>query len=165
MKTIALIIIPAFMMFSCNKNEQAGYPADPKEEVREVQGLTDAVRDSAQSTQDNTFRYVEGDRIIKIINGDMLPLSLEEEFTNSNQHYIIKIKNFRGGEISGRVIPTDDLMNIRFNQIKRADGGYDGPFGREISYAAGEPGEMWLVIGKSNMASGNVTGPFVVELR
>lgn len=158
-------MVPAFMLFSCHKNEQAGHLTNQKEEVPEVPGLTDAGRDSAQTTQNNAFRYVEGRTIIKIINGDMLPLSLEENFTNSDQQYIIKIKNFQGGEISGKVIPENPQMNIRFNQIKKADGGYDGPFGREISYSVESPGEIWLILGKSNMASGNATGPFVVELR
>ena len=55
-------------------------------------------------------------------------------------------------------------MNIRFNQIKLANGDYDGPFGREISYDIKQKGEIWLIVSKSNMASGETKGKFEIEL-
>ena len=55
-------------------------------------------------------------------------------------------------------------MNIRFNQIKLANGDYDGPFGREINYEIKEKGEVWLIIAKSNMASGDATGKFKIRI-
>ena len=57
------------------------------------------------------------------------------------------------------------MMNIRFNQIKLADGEFDGPFGRDISYLIKKSGEIWLLISKSNMASEKATGKFTVSLK
>ena len=95
----------------------------------------------------------------------MIPLTLTDEFTTENQQYIIKIKNFNRPKIFGAITPKNPKMNIRFNQIKLSDGSLDGPFGREITYEIPQKGEIWLLIGKSNMASGEITGEFSVFLK
>jgi len=56
-------------------------------------------------------------------------------------------------------------MNIRFNQIKLPSGETEGPFGREMLLKTKEKGEIWLIIGKSNMASGETKGKFSVSIR
>lgn len=113
----------------------------------------------------NTFRVVEGDKIIKTINGDMIPLEISEEFTRNEQQFIIKIKNFSGTKISGNITSPDSKLNIRFNQIRLANGEFDGPFGREINYDVKDKGEIWLIIGKNLMADGDLKGKFTVQLK
>ena len=56
-------------------------------------------------------------------------------------------------------------MNIRFSQIKLPNGNFDGPFTQDISYEVKEKGEIWLIIGKSNMASGEAKGKFKVTIK
>lgn len=111
------------------------------------------------------FRVVESNKIIRTINGDMLPVTLSDEFATPGQQYIIKIKNFKSKQVSALIHPADSTMNIRFNQIRYADGTYDGPFGRSLSLPVSEHGELWLLVGRSNMASGNDTGKFSINLK
>ena len=112
-----------------------------------------------------TFRVIDGDSIIKTINGDMIPLKIKDEFTTDRQKFILKIKNFNKGKISGTVTSENQDMNIRFNQIKLPNGEFDGPFGQEINYDVKENGEVWLIIGKNLMASGKAKGKFSITLK
>lgn len=111
-----------------------------------------------------TFRAVEGNKIIKTINGEMIPLIISDELTSKNQQFVLKIKNFKRKEIKGKIIPENPKMNIRFNQIRLSNGELDGPFGLDLNYQVEKEGEIWLMIEKSNMASGETTGKFTVEL-
>src|SRR5690606_36540655 len=110
-------------------------------------------------------RSVENGQITTTIDAEMLPLTLSEEFTDKQQAYMIKIENFSGESISGEIVPENPQMNIRFNQIRLPDGTLDGPFSRKISYKTPDKGEIWLIVGKSNMASGVSTGKFTVKIR
>lgn len=118
---------------------------------------------SASVSEDS--RSVENGQITTTIDAEMLPLTLSEEFTDKQQAYMIKIENFSGESISGEIVPENPQMNIRFNQIRLPDGTLDGPFSREISYKTPDKGEIWLIVGKSNMASGVSTGKFTVKIR
>lgn len=111
-----------------------------------------------------TFRIVDGDSIVKTINADMIPLTITDEFTRKVQKMVLKIKNFDRAKIVGTITPENPPMNIRFNQIKLANGDYDGPFGRELNYEIKEKGEIWLIIAKSNMASGDASGKFKIRI-
>ena len=110
-------------------------------------------------------KVLEGNKIIQTIDASKIPISINEEFTNDDQQLIIKIENFKGSKITGNIVPQNEMMNIRFNQIKLADGEFDGPFGRDISYVIKKSGEIWLLISKSNMASEKATGKFTVSLK
>ena len=172
------ILLSTFLMMACSKKEAVteittgndsaavsdevtvNVPADsPQNGVVSM----DAVQN--QPPVSGTFRAREGNKIIKTINGDMIPLSVRDEFVNDDQQYILKIKNFGRQTISGEITPEYPQMNIRFNQIRLPNGEYDGPFGREISYNIKDKGEIWLIIGRSNMASGASTGKFEIQIR
>ena len=174
---IALFIIPLFLL-NCTKKD-----ADSK------MITTDSTEISAQNNVENpndssskgvifpsdaeldkkemakTFRVIDGDSIIKTVNGDMFPLTISDEFTTDRQLFILKIKNFTGKKITGIIKPENAEMNIRFNQIKLPNGEFDGPFGQEINYDVKEKGEVWLLIGKSLMASGKAKGKFTISLK
>ncbi len=125
-----------------------------------------SIQEIADSTViPQTFRVIEGNKIIRTINGDMIPLTIEDEFINPNQQLTVKVKNFTASKISATVIPSIPEMNIRINQLRLPDGQWDGPFGREFSYEIEKPGEIWLVVGKSNMASGQPLGKFKLHLQ
>lgn len=172
-----MLLIPVLLL-SCNKNEVVNKTSANNDSVATVdknvvEHSRDSVRDgmisidepnSAEEISDKS-RVVEVNRIIKTVNGDRLPLKITDEFTQKEQHFTLKIKNFKAGKIIGSITPENSQMNVRFNQIKLPNGDYDGPFGREINYDVKENGEIWLLIGKSNMASGKTTGKFTLDLK
>jgi hypothetical protein len=136
-----------------------------KEQDTAKNGIVNISDDRKLKEMSNTFRVIDGDSIIKTINGDMLPLTISDEFTTDQQKFILKIKNFKGNKIVGKVTSTKADMNIRFNQIKFANGEFDGPFGQELSEKIEKTGEIWLIIGRNLMASGNLKGKFTVSLK
>lgn len=109
-------------------------------------------------------RVIEGEEIIKTIDASQFPITIADEFSDADQQMIIKIKNFKTDKISGIITPENPEMNIRFNQIKLTNGDYDGPFGSNLTYDIKSEGEIWLIIAKSNMASGETKGKFSVRL-
>ena len=172
-----LLVILPLLIISCQK----------KEMISEDGKKTDSVILSDQTVIDNkidsaangivamgdlnatkasfkTFRVVNGDSIVKTINADMIPLTITDEFTPKVQKLVLKIKNFDRAKIVGKITSENPQMNIRFNQIKLTNGDFDGPFGRELNYEIKEKGEIWLIIAKSNMASGDATGKFKIRI-
>ena len=136
------------------------YPADSSKVV-----VLSSNDEPDKNEMAKTFRIIDGDRIIKTINANMIPLTISDEFTTDQQKLILKIKNFKGKKIVGKISAKNTDMNLRFNQIKFADGSFDGPFGRNISVEIPKPGEIWLIIGKNLMADGKLTGKFSVTLQ
>ena len=169
-----LLLIP-LVLLNCNKKEEKMKTITNNDSLKSrnenpmdssnkgVVSVHDAEKESTIAT--DTFRIIEGDKIIKTLNGDMLPLKISDEFTQEQQQMIIKIKNFKGTKIEGKVTSTNPQLNIRFNQIRMANGEFDGPFGENLNYDIKEKGEIWLIIGKNLMASGENTGKFTVNLK
>ena len=174
---ILLFTIPLFI-FSCTKKEANStifLPKDSSEISTSIQtsdsldtnngGVITLPKNPKPKQISKTFRVIEGAKIIKTLNGEMIPLLISEEFTPEHQQLILKIKNFSGNVISGKITPENPQMNIRFNQIKLANDRYDGPFARDFTYKITEAGEIWIIIAKSNMASGETSGKFTVSLQ
>lgn len=171
-----LVIIPLIMM-SCQKNETVSETTLNNDSIivsdhnsidekmdSAANGFVSIDEEKAKSVSE-PFRVIDGDSIIKVINGDRLPLTFSEEFTTDQQKLILKIKDFKGKKIIGKITPINSNMNIRFNQIKFANGEFDGPFGLDISEDIDQPGEIWLIIGKNLMADGSRKGKFTVSLK
>ncbi|MBU4539398.1 MAG: hypothetical protein L6264_01330 [Weeksellaceae bacterium] len=166
-----LFLIP-LIVFSCSRKKEVSEIPVKNNQPQSVQEKTeekpaDGVQiskdvKSAETPQDIS-RITEGDKIIRTVN--RIPAAISDEFTDDRQQLIIKIKDFDRQNISGKITPENPQMNIRFNQIKLPDGSYDGPFGKELMYKSREMGEVWLMIGKSNMASGETKGKFTVALQ
>jgi hypothetical protein len=172
----SLFLIP-LLLFSCSKKEgihtssEKQNPLDStnqivvKNFVDTLNGVVNLPTKSNSKNISQAFRAIEDNKIIKTINGDMLPLKISDEFTKDQTQLIVKIKNFKEKKISGEIVSNNNEMNIRFNQIKLPNGEYDGPFGKNISENISERGEIWLIIGKSNMASGESSGKFTISLK
>ena len=171
------LLIPVLLL-SCNKKEAVAETTLTQDSMVVVdQPLVENSQDSAnrglvilpeaQTPKEmaKAFRVMEGNKIIRMINADMIPLKVTDEFTTNDQQYILKIKNFSGSKISGQITPENPDLNIRFNQIRLADGKFDGPFSREMTYDVKGKGEIWLLISKSNMASGESKGKFTVNIQ
>ncbi|MCX8533868.1 hypothetical protein [Chryseobacterium luquanense] len=123
----------------------------------------DSLRNTNIDHKDEATEVKNGE-IIKVVDGEKLPLLIDEKFTDKNQKLILKIRNYEKTDLKASVLPKNNNMNIRFNQIKTPDGKFDGPFGREISYKITKNGEVWLIIGKNLMADGEIEGDFSVRV-
>ncbi len=130
--------------------------------------MKDSIINNAPKTKEvlrtGVMRTVKDGQIIRTADAEQLPFTLGEEFTKDGQEFILKITNFDKPNIKAKISTNEKDFNIRFNQIKLPNGDYDGPFSREITYDIKEKGEVWLIIGKSNMASGNTKGNFTVSI-
>jgi hypothetical protein len=130
--------------------------------------MKDSIINNAPKTKEvlrtGVMRDVKDGQIIRTVDAVQFPLTLGEEFTKDGQEFILKIINFDQSKINAKISTKEKDFNIRFNQIKLPNGDYDGPFGRDLTYDIKERGEIWLIIGKSNMASGNTKGSFTVSL-
>lgn len=130
--------------------------------------MKDSIINNAPKTKEvlrtGVMREVKDGQIVRTVDGEHLPITLGEEFTKDNQELILKITDFANPEIKAKISTKEKDFNIRFNQIKLPNGDYDGPFGRDLTYALKDKGEVWLIIGKSNMASGNTKGNFTVSI-
>lgn len=166
-----LAIVPLLLM-SCQKNESITETSTGQDSAlmagNEMDSPTNGMvvldQEKPKSVT-KAFRVIDGDSIIKTINADMIPLTISDEFTTDQQKYILKIKNFSEKKINATINPGTADMNVRFNQIKYADGTFDGPFGLEITQDLNKPGEIWLIVGKNLMASGKPTGKFTISLK
>lgn len=172
-----LLFLP-ILLLSCNKEKATSKISTQNDSVMVsdatvVDQLSDSLAngkvilkdENSLAENDPTFRVLQGNKIIKTINGDNLPRKISDEFTSADQQYLLKIKNFKGKKITAKIIPENPDMNIRFNQIKLANGDFDGPFGLNVDYNIPENGEIWLIISKSNMASGESKGKFTINLK
>lgn len=127
---------------------------------------TSSTNGATKELSEKNARSIEGAKVVYQIPASHLPIKLEDEFGDGINEIVIKISNYKKDKISAAILPENAMMNIRFNQIKLPNGTLDGPFGREIqSYSISKNGEVWLVVGKSNMASGDDTGKFKIELK
>ncbi|CAA7195676.1 hypothetical protein CHRY9293_01848 [Chryseobacterium potabilaquae] len=110
------------------------------------------------------MRSEKDGQITRTVDAAQLPFTFGEEFTKDNQGLVLKITNFNKPEVKAKISTNEKDFNIRFNQIKLANGDTDGPFGKDISYTIPQKGEISLIIGKSNMASGTTKGKFTVSV-
>ena len=163
-----LLLLAPIILWSCNKSDSVKESASIVDILQqrpvERDSATEVINEVPMGRQ-GMMREVEGNKIIRTADAQQIPFNIGEEFTEEYQQFIVKIKNFKQKTISGEVTPENAEMNIRFNQIKLPDGTFDGLFGRQISYTAKNDGELWLIIGKSNMASGETKGKFSVFVR
>ena len=158
-----LFLIP-MIVFSCQKKETETQQEIGKDSV--ILSTKTEEKDSVASVPTiETDREFDGDSIIRTIKSAQIPFRVDEEFTHENQQLIIKIPDFDRQNISGEIVPENPEMNIRFNQIKLPNGDFDGTFSRGMMFKSREKGEIWLIIGKSNMASGIASGKFSVFVR
>ncbi|WP_426477097.1 hypothetical protein ACP3T3_17730 [Chryseobacterium sp. CBSDS_008] len=128
----------------------------------------DSIINNAPATKEvlrkGVMRNEKEGQIIRTADANQLPFTIGEEFTKEGQELVLKLTHYDRPDIKAKISTKEKDFNIRFNQIKVPNGDYDGPFGREITYDTPGKGEVWLIIGKSNMASGNTKGSFTVTV-
>ncbi|WP_419868858.1 hypothetical protein [Chryseobacterium sp. CT-SW4] len=174
-----LLLIP-LLIISCKKEANVSdtpgkdsmtvteLPPSPSEVDSVAIRKKDSIINNSPVTKEvlrkGVMRNEKEGQIIRTADASQLPFTMGEEFTMEDQELVLKIINYDQPEIKATINTKEKDFNIRFNQIKLPDGGYDGPFGREITHTTPGKGEVWLIIGKSNMASGNTKGKFSVSV-
>lgn len=177
-----LLLIP-LIAFSCNKkeetvNETTVYEDSAKAvivdsgsvETKEAaqKKMPDSVINNSEGVKEvlrsGVMREEKEGQITRSADVSMLPFSIGEEIKEDNQEFILKITDYDKPNIVAEIKPQNADMNIRFNQVKFADGTTDGPFGKTLNIPNKGKGEIWLIVGKSNMASGNSKGNFTVSV-
>lgn len=168
-----LFIIP-LVLFSCKKevnttqikiSDSVDSKEFPVNTVDSVINKEETKIADTTTTEDNSVTAEEKGRVlVKTIEGNHFPMVIQEEFTKEHDKLILKISNYSKPQLKAKIITNQNDFNIRINQIKLPDGNMDGPFGREITYDIPEKGEVWLIIGKNNMADGRITGTFSVKI-
>lgn len=163
------LLLPVLLM-NCSKNTSSESKDNTSDTVQTVPSDTVHQQDITYNTvppQDSAEinRTEDSNTISRTFSAKRLPLTIDETFSYHGQELLLKIQEFKSGKIAGTIEPTDKEMNIRFNQIRYPDEAWDGPFGREINLPVTGEGELWLRIGRSNMASGKDTGSFRVHLK
>lgn len=130
--------------------------------------LPDSVVNSAEGVQrvlETGINREETDRqIVRSAEAKMLPFTLGDEIKNESQQFVLKLANVPMGKLKVQIEPKEKEMNIRLNQIRYPDGTLDGPFGRSAELEIPSDGEVWLMVGKSNMASSNPLGKFTIHV-
>jgi hypothetical protein len=81
------------------------------------------------------------------------------------QRIHVVVKNVSNDSLVASLNAPGKERNVRINQIIMPDGSMDGPFGHEIHYRTRQKGTYTLIIGKDNMADGQVEGPVTVYVR
>ncbi|WP_431612550.1 hypothetical protein [Chryseobacterium sp. 'Rf worker isolate 10'] len=130
--------------------------------------VKDSIINNAPVTKEvlskGVMRNEKDGQIVRTLDATQLPLTIGEQFTKDDQELVLKLTHYDRPNIKAKISTKEKDFNIRFNQIRVPNGDYDGPFGREITYDTPGKGEVWLIIGKSNMASGNTKGSFTVNI-
>lgn len=170
----SVLLVSLLLIVSCKKavpSQERKTDSVIVSEQRENTSALDSSKinksnDTLQSVHSNSDENVsiQNGEIVKLIDGERLPSTLECEFTDKIQKVVVRITNYKKDQVKATIMPENNNMNIRFNQIKTPDGKYDGPFGRDISYKISDKGEIALIIGKNLMAEGDNVGRFSVRV-
>lgn len=178
------ILLSAFVLLACKKESAVETVSETKDSTTVVENqdsvevnishnqkdslkIKDSIINNAPHTKkvlrEGVMREEAEKEIIRKADVTMLPFTVGEEFKEENQQFVLKISDYDKPDIIAEIM-SDESMNIRFNQVKLADGTFDGPFGKTLNIKNKGKGEIWLIIGKSNMASGKTKGHFSVKV-
>ena len=127
--------------------------------------LKDAAADSLHPQ-----RLEKGDSLLVTrLSAKDLPINLLLSIQHSYQQIHLIIEDLAVSSPADSLVAHLSLpegeRNLRFNQVILPDSTMDGPFGEEVQYAIHEAGSYTLIIGKDNMADGQVEGPLLVDIR
>lgn len=128
--------------------------------------LTNTIKNTSSPVNETIFiDSISGKATIEQrISAADLPINIAENFSKDHQNLKVKIEGFGPATIKASISTKIQQFNVRINQIRLPNGVYDGPFSRTLDYKIPSKGEVWLLIGKSNMASGIDTGKFELQI-
>lgn len=109
---------------------------------------------------------LNNDSIIQAtVQAGKIPDSLALKIDHPYQQIHLVIQGVTTDSLTGSLTAGGQMRNIRFNQIVMPDGKMDGPFGHEIYYKTPQKGSYMLIVGKDNMADGELQGPLTVHIQ
>lgn len=173
-----LFLFALILTQSCKKESsvESSLAMDSVESQREVihdidsslLKYPDSVIDQSEEVErvleEGVMRKESQEQIVRSIDASERPLRFGDEFKNPDQSLLLKLTSLPKGPLKVELIPEDETMNLRINQIRYPDGTLDGPFGREMEFVNPKEGEIWLRIGKSLMASSSPVGKFSIVI-
>lgn len=124
--------------------------------------------DTTSTTVRSTLTVTEADKdslIIASVTQGSIPDSIVLQVDHIFQRIHVVVKNISNDSLVASLNAPGKERNVRINQIIMPDGSMDGPFGHEIHYRTRQKGTYTLIIGKDNMADGQVEGPVTVYVR
>ncbi|MHA6696346.1 hypothetical protein [Chryseobacterium sp. A301] len=171
------IVIPIFL-WSCTKESKIESTSTMKvdstsiSDSAQVEDSLLKLPDSIVNKADDVQRVLatgvnreETDRqIIRSADAKMLPFTIGDQIKNDNQQFVLKLAHMPKGKLKVQIQTKEKDMNIRVNQVRYPDGTLDGPFGRTAELEIASEGEVWLMVGKSNMASSSPQGNFTIHV-
>ncbi|KQT21810.1 hypothetical protein ASG31_00230 [Chryseobacterium sp. Leaf404] len=150
---------------SLTVNEQAsGENAEETAAVRMKDSMINNAPKTKEVLETGVMREEKDRVIIRMADGQRTPITIGEKFTEKHDKLILKITDFSKPQIKASIKVKDSKQNIRINQIKMPDGSMDGPFGKDLVHDVKGKGEVWIIIGKNNMADGATVGDFSVTV-
>ncbi|WP_407403719.1 hypothetical protein [Chryseobacterium sp.] len=172
MKKLIIFLLPIFVI-SCKKETVASTTkqsvmetefSEPsnKEDSAYIKISHSIDKDNEVVTNSIQNKSSKSGTIVKLVDGEHLPFTLDSEFTNKENLLIIKILKYNNPQLRASITTEQKDFNVQFNQIKLANGELDGPFSKEITYKMPKKGEVWLIIGINNRAEGKAIGKFSV---
>lgn len=90
---------------------------------------------------------------------------LSADIKKDYQRVYIKVPVSGTHQLNATLKPQGANRNVRFNQIELPDHKTDGPFGLSLDYTTKKSGTYGLIIGRNNMAEGDVKGPVTVHIK
>ena len=146
-----------------------GFVSSCKKETEQEQDVF--IQDSTAAPKESTDTLTVVKKIEKedhhrilTVDASKMPIKLIEEFKSPEDRLIVKLTNVKQDSIKAYLKPFNEDMNIRFNQVRKPDNTFDGPFTDEVIYEANEEGEYWLVVSRNLMQSGNPVGKFFLRV-
>lgn len=129
---------------------------------------TQATMDTTATTVQSTLKVTKTNQdslIVATVTAGSIPDSITVNIDQVYQRVHVVINEVTTDSLVASLSVPGTERNLRINQIMMPDGSMDGPFGHDIHYGTAQNGNYTLVIGKDNMADGQVEGPVTIYLK
>lgn len=163
---LAIAFVFGFGLIGCGSDTDAGSKSGRQAadsaaaSAVKTDTATRTVQSSLTVTKENSDSL-----IIATVTAGGIPDSIALQVDQVFQRIHVVIKDISGDSLVATLHAAGKQRNIRINQIILPDDRMDGPFGHDIHYATGQKGQYTLIIGKDNMADGQIEGPVTLYLR
>ncbi|UAY54426.1 hypothetical protein [Arachidicoccus terrestris] len=157
------LLAVAFTSISCRSNtdtDQNKPEADSAAAGMKIDTASITDRSALTVTETN-----EDSLIIASVTQGSIPDSIVLKVDHIFQRIHVVVKNVSSDSLVASLNAPGKERNVRINQIIMPDGSMDGPFGHEIHYRTRQKGTYTLIVGKDNMADGQVEGPVTVFVK
>lgn len=160
------LLIFAVILIGCQSSQDGGQGKAGSNDSAAAGGVK--IVDTATTVKRSSLKITKTNQdslIIASVTAGSIPDSIALQVDHVFQRIHVEIKNVTTDSLVATLSMPAGGRNLRINQIVMPDGAMDGPFGNDIHYGTAKPGDYTLIIGKDNMADGQVEGPVTLYLR